>query len=177
MVKDLYQMGKQMKAGQIHYYQVLLKMEEFGAKKPTTFIRIFYEKTLFPDFAPVTPTKEHPNEFVFFGIPALEIKILPYLEPFLYELYPKSRNLWTTPIFIEFVEKYGIMFRDRLVRLVMNLTRQRRQYKRYFEDCNVLMGEATYTDEKLYEFSSKQLTFDTSVCLTMAINVFFFGQQ
>ena len=48
--------------------------------------------------------------------------------------------------FLEFYNKYGIMYRENLFRGLKNLTRQRRSYNRYFEDLQILMGEATHTD-------------------------------
>mmetsp|Transcript_28033 Transcript_28033/g.42392 ORF Transcript_28033/g.42392 Transcript_28033/m.42392 type:complete len:148 (-) Transcript_28033:542-985(-) len=106
----------------------------------------------------------------------MQVAVVEFVKPWVWEIYPKSKVNWPSELFQEFMEKFGIMFRDMCIRLLMNLTRQRRHYKRYFEDCNILMGEATYIDEKMYEYSSKQMTFENSVCLTMAINVYFYGK-
>lgn len=52
------------------------------------------------------------------------------------------------------------------------MARQRRAFKRYFEDISILIGEANYTDEKMLKERGKQMSFDTSPCLTMSIYLF-----
>jgi hypothetical protein len=65
------------------------------------------------------------------------------------------------------------MFRETIVRNLRNLNRQRRSYKRYFDDMNILIGEANYTDDCIAKMKGvKQATFESSGCLTMAVNAY-----
>jgi len=63
--------------------------------------------------------------------------------------YPSTEKFFNekNPLFLDYVDKLGIMFRENLRRAFMNLTRQRRSYKRYFEDCTILLSEANFTDD------------------------------
>jgi hypothetical protein len=45
------------------------------------------------------------------------------------------------------MDKYAIMFRETILRYLRNLNRQRRGYKRFYDDINILIGEANFTDD------------------------------
>ena len=47
------------------------------------------------------------------------------------------------------MDKFAIMFRETILRHLRNLNRQRRGLKRFFDDINILIGEANFTDEHL----------------------------
>ena len=56
---------------------------------------------------------------------------------------------WPFEIFQEYMDKFAIMFRETILRHLRNLNRQRRGMKRFFDDINILIGEANFTDEHL----------------------------
>jgi len=105
------------------------------------------------------------------------IKIGDFLLSEMVELYPATEKLLTEELFIEFYEKYCIMYRENVFRGLKNLTRQRRSYNRYFEDIGILTGEANFTDDALLKKSNKSMNFENTTCLIMTINLFLSTQR
>jgi len=74
MAKEVFSIGKKMKANTINYLQVFDKLETItlnggGFGPPTTFTRIFFEKLFFPEFDDPKCNNLRPNDHLFFGIP------------------------------------------------------------------------------------------------------------
>ena len=58
------------------------------------------------------------------------------------------------------------------MRQLKNLTRQRRSFKRHFEDVAILLGEANFIDDALCQKRNERLSFEGSVCLTMSVSFY-----
>jgi len=87
-------------------------------------------------------------------------------------VYPKCQENFNNPVFVDFwVNKWCVMYREQVGRALKNYLRQRRSFKRYFEDMGILLNEANYADEQLLQHKS-QMSYDSSPCLTMSIRLY-----
>lgn len=64
------------------------------------------------------------------------------------------------------------MQRERVFRVLKNIVRQRRGYRRYFDDISVLMNEANFTDQNLQKGKGKQMMIENTCCLAMTIHLY-----
>lgn len=93
------------------------------------------------------------------------------------EIYPAVISNLTDELFMEFYDKYCIMFRENVFRTLRNLTRQRRSFKRYFEDIQILVNEANWTDDQILKKNKQKMNYDNTPCLVMSINLFITQQR
>jgi len=70
------------------------------------------------------------------------------------------------------MQKFGIMYRESFLRALRNTTRQRRAFRRYFEDVSILVGEANFTDEAMTSITNKPMKFENVPCLTLSVNLY-----
>lgn len=113
-----------------------------------------------------------PRSFLFFTNKCLMIKISDYLLQEVCEIYPATIPNLNDDFFMEFYDKYCIMFRESVFRTLRNITRQRRSFKRYFEDIQILVNEANWTDDSILQKNKQRMNYENTPCLVMSINLF-----
>lgn len=89
-------------------------------------------------------------------------------------LYPLIDKLWgSDPWLMDYVGKYSIMVREQFKRSLLNETRQRRHFKRFFQDCAVMFEEAYACEEHLQKrLKIQKPSFETAPCLGIAISLY-----
>ena len=93
---------------------------------------------------------QNPREFLFFGSPEYQTSIGDFLLPNLCELFPRieKEQCGDHPAFLEYlINRYGIMYRETQMRCLKNKARQRRAFKRYFLDLQILINDGSFADE------------------------------
>ena len=147
-------------------------------EKPCGLLRLLYEQTFFTDFEQEEVLEsgqahKEPKEYLFFGSLNFEIRNEELIKQEILDVYPICIKYWDKDqIFMDFIKKECIMFRECVRRYLLNKTRQRRAYKRFFLDCQILMEEANMTEEVMQSTYNIQMTFETAPCLSMAINMY-----
>ena len=79
---------------------------------------MIYERTFFPE----VDDSNNLRDFFFLGT-KIEIRITEFLKENLFELYPACKLYWENEMFDDFIHKYGIMYRESLMRGLKNITR------------------------------------------------------
>jgi len=75
------------------------------------------------------------------------------------------------PLLIEFLTKYELMTKERILMSMRNSARQRRQYRRFFSDLAILTHEANFTDENLLSQKSIPANQFNTTCLSLSIGM------
>lgn len=65
--------------------------------------------------------------------------------------------------------KVGIMLRERLIMNLRNTNRNRRSYKRYMNDMNVMVTEGNVIDQEAADEEGVAMSFDRVICLSHSI--------
>ena len=180
-MKDLIELTKNISSRKYNSVEVLRSLDHVMEAKPSGLTRLLYERAFFPDAPPLLTQQQNEGplntrDYFFYGSKAHQTKITEFLKGDIFKIYPVAKDYWAYDEFIDFVDKYGIMYRECFLRGLRNTTRQRRSYKRYFEDINILIGEANYTDDAMMSESGKQMAFENIACLTMSINMYITAQ-
>jgi hypothetical protein len=79
---------------------------------------------------------KEPKDFIFFGSLNFEIRNEDIIKQEIFDVYHICHKYWEKDqLFMDFIKKECIMFRECVRRYLLNKTRQRRAYKRFFLDC------------------------------------------
>ena len=110
---------------------------------------------MFADFEnPQTPINQEIaqakpyREFLFYGNKSFEIRIADFMKAEFEQQYASSKKYWDYYFFNEFMAKVGIMLRERLIMNLRNTNRNRRSYKRYMKDMNIMVTEGNVIDQE-----------------------------
>lgn len=97
---------------------------------------------------------------------------MAFLEGGCRETYPNAiRTHIEDQEFIQFVMKYAMVSRQMLFNGLKNPARQRRNINRLFEDLNILMGEANYTDDSVLQRNKLAPNQINTVALNMSLTL------
>jgi len=119
--------------------------------------RLVFEKILFP----------HNEDRLFGGA-----SFMAFLENGCRELYPHAINSHIIDHdFISFVMKYALVSRQMLFSGLKNPARQRRSVLRHFDDLNILMSEANYTDDLILQKTKQNPNSINTVALNMSLGL------
>lgn len=159
---------KQGKNGESAVYEPELRLvtsaliREAGNKgckdtKVSPFARMTFEKMLFPF-----------SEDKLYG----SASFMAFLSQGFRELYPNAvRTHLEDQEFTQYFMKFSLVCREMLVKCLRNPARQKRNLNRLFDDLNILMQEANYTDDLILNKHRERPSQTNTVALNMSLSL------
>lgn len=84
---------------------------------------------------------------------------------------PLIEKYWQDELWLDFINKYELMVREKINIVLRNSARQRRNNKRFFLDLQILIREANFTDEKLMQKNGVKISPQNTTGLSLAIGM------
>lgn len=77
------------------------------------------------------------------------IYVQDFLKKGVLEVYPFINKYINTELFMDFFTKYSLVTKELILKTLRNSSRQRRSINKYFDDFNILLGEANMVDNEI----------------------------
>jgi hypothetical protein len=94
-----------------------------------------------------------------------------YVEEYIVQTNPFIIKFMNDPTWGDFMRKYDLMTRERIIMGLRNNARQRRQNRRFFNDLSILVNEANYTDEGLLTSNGIKVSQSNTTALSLSISM------
>ena len=108
---------KGIKSLELQLPDLFTRLDQFTEKKPASLTRLVYEQALVSE------------EFAF-----KEVSFDDYLNNYIFQTNPFIQKYAKEQIWTDYLHKYQLMSKERIVMALRNTSRQRRQYRRFMSD-------------------------------------------
>ena len=140
-----------------YIHDILLFIQDIQKDAPVPLVRWLLEHILFPN----------PSSIKIFGKFDMHQE---FLRRFICDVFSSIWTIYELKEFQDFLFKFSLMTREYILRQLKNISNQKKNQNRYYEDLSILISEANYTDDILID-KKKYDGKKTMPCLTLSINL------
>jgi len=84
---------------------------------------------------------------------------------------PFVEKYWQESVWTDFIGKYQLMVKEKVMMALRNPARKRRYTKRFFNDLQILITEGNFTDEKLLTKNNIKINQTNTTGLSLSIGM------